>query len=1277
MTQDLYYVESGYLTPDSGYYVYTADAEAAVASAATMTVAIGVIKRSGVTIVCQSTVTAVISHIHGADLVAFSNAAIATQINVIRTTNVALSGLFNVAASGVRGRYISSQVDAAATISTVNQRVRYSQAAHSAAFSLACDATKIVGAVVKEAAADLTSQFTVSALVGKRQRFEVAQVAIASQYAQADRFRSTSATIVSQAIVIANVGIVKEFVSSQSSLFTTSVSPNRTRSFASSVSSAFTPTLSVSIVKNSFAVLDSVSSLTIITSLNKLASATLVSVVSVNTSANKFTGTSVAFSSQFTLTAVGIKPTRVVGDPTITSGAGYSDLTIDTTTTKFGAGSLRFGSRSSYVSNNGITVAGNAAVSTSQKQFGAGSIFFDGVGDNISATFGSDFYFGSGDFTIELWIRPQTVSGTDYIVSLRNDVSTAPLSVLYLNNGVLRYANPTTTRITGSTLNSDTWYHIALARSGTSTKLFVNGTQVGSTYTDTNTYITGRPVFGSDYQNSVGSNFHGYMDEIRISVGIARYTANFTSPTAAFTPDSYTTLLIHGDSDITDTHADWQTILSVPSIAYPDSNKWRTWKTLDFWLYITPGHPTNGGIWHSVVGQGLVGSSNYWNLLLESSGGGTHLFALTAGAGGSWNGSSFNASNFADNQWNHIRLIYDAGSIALFVNGTKTYTWTSVNILDVDAPLMFGGNGDYVGNRGTGDVYYDEVMISEVALTSISATTFTVPTSPYTNTVNTSLLLHFDSNFFDDASQIPKILSGVANLTSAFTQSSQAIKSASGVANLASASSLTAQARKNAEIILTAFTNASLTTTVTRNRYADSNQSSVATVSVNAIRNRLASSAQASAFTQTALAVKTVSPSIATNAIFTELAAIAKTGAGFVQLDSVSTMSVSVVKTARITVDLASQFTQTTNAIKTVKTSVAVSAIATQSATITRIRNQILVYAVNSQLEAVVGKISQYNASLTAVATVVCETGKTQLFSASISSQASLTATILRIRDGSSSLASAFTQTSQTANSRLVGVASAQAAQANVTASPGTVKTSAITTNAIFSELVAVAKTGQGFITLDSPATLTVSIKKTARITAAVVSQFTETALVGKLVSASSALSSAATFAVTGTFVTTVSANFSAAYTLVCSVVKTVSVISIEASAGTMTINATATKRAVISMSALAFEVAVGKRTKTAQANLVSASTMVAKIGGTFRFRAALQGFAAEVAVIDIIHIDAKLTWMIVAENRAYSISSDNRVYSIQADNRGYVIVQENRTYAVTKELLTTELQGV
>ena len=82
-----------------------------------------------------------------------------------------------------------------------------------------------------------------------------------------------------------------------------------------------------------------------------------------------------------------------------------------------------------------------------------------------------------------------------------------------------------------SALTANTWQHIAACKSGSSTRLFVNGTQVGSTYTDTDTYDSARWEIGR-----VSGLFplNGYIDDFRVTKGVARYTANFTAPTQAF-----------------------------------------------------------------------------------------------------------------------------------------------------------------------------------------------------------------------------------------------------------------------------------------------------------------------------------------------------------------------------------------------------------------------------------------------------------------------------------------------------------------------------------------------------------------------------------------------------------------------------------------------------------------------------------------------------------------------------------------------------------------------
>lgn len=185
-------------------------------------------------------------------------------------------------------------------------------------------------------------------------------------------------------------------------------------------------------------------------------------------------------------------------------------------------------------SRNVLETVGDAKIRTDVKKYGTGSMYFDGTGDYLVLTGNVDnFVFGVGDFTIEFWLY-LNANQTSIVYDQRASGAQGLYPELYINTNSIRYYTNSADRIVGSTLNNQQWYHIALARSGTATKLFVNGTQSGSTYTDSNNYINGtnRPVIGAS-ASSLGSDpFNGYIDDLRITKGVARYTANFTPPTS-------------------------------------------------------------------------------------------------------------------------------------------------------------------------------------------------------------------------------------------------------------------------------------------------------------------------------------------------------------------------------------------------------------------------------------------------------------------------------------------------------------------------------------------------------------------------------------------------------------------------------------------------------------------------------------------------------------------------------------------------------------------------
>jgi len=195
-----------------------------------------------------------------------------------------------------------------------------------------------------------------------------------------------------------------------------------------------------------------------------------------------------------------------------------------------------------------VTAFGDAAYSTLQQKFGTGSMRFDGTGDYFTVASNIDFAYGTSDFTIEMWVYRQG-TGVQILFDQRTSSATTYAPVLFINTtNQLAYTDGEgATKITGTTtVPLNTWSHVTVSRSGTSTKIFLNGSQEGSTYSDSRNYIQTPVRIGARWDATGG--FNGHIDELRISKGLARYTANFTAPTAAFTNDSNTVLLLHADS---------------------------------------------------------------------------------------------------------------------------------------------------------------------------------------------------------------------------------------------------------------------------------------------------------------------------------------------------------------------------------------------------------------------------------------------------------------------------------------------------------------------------------------------------------------------------------------------------------------------------------------------------------------------------------------------------------------------------------------------------------
>lgn len=187
--------------------------------------------------------------------------------------------------------------------------------------------------------------------------------------------------------------------------------------------------------------------------------------------------------------------------------------------------------------NNLLTV-GTSRISTAEKKFGTGSMLFNGSTDYCrTIALSGTHQFGTGDFTIECWAYCTNLAGGTTnvmgIVDFRQLTINEVRPTLAISSSSFIYFTSGSVRISFGTISANTWYHVAVVKSSGSTKLYVNGTNVGVTYADANNYLDGSPAIGNYLPNPI-YGFAGYIDDFRITKGIARYTANFTPPTQAF-----------------------------------------------------------------------------------------------------------------------------------------------------------------------------------------------------------------------------------------------------------------------------------------------------------------------------------------------------------------------------------------------------------------------------------------------------------------------------------------------------------------------------------------------------------------------------------------------------------------------------------------------------------------------------------------------------------------------------------------------------------------------
>ena len=201
------------------------------------------------------------------------------------------------------------------------------------------------------------------------------------------------------------------------------------------------------------------------------------------------------------------------------------------------------GSGSTFVDSSAygrtVTANGDVTQSTSQSKFGGKSAYFDGSGDWLSTASGSLSL--SGDWTIELWMRPTSLTGT--LRTIFHAHADGARGVHFSHNGSSLLLDDGTAGdySAGGIIDADAWQFLSVTKSGSSVYVHKNGTLLTTRTAGGSgkTYGTPTRIYIARYQDGVStSGFLGWMDDIRITEGVARYSsASYTVPTAAF-PDA-------------------------------------------------------------------------------------------------------------------------------------------------------------------------------------------------------------------------------------------------------------------------------------------------------------------------------------------------------------------------------------------------------------------------------------------------------------------------------------------------------------------------------------------------------------------------------------------------------------------------------------------------------------------------------------------------------------------------------------------------------------------
>lgn len=428
------------------------------------------------------------------------------------------------------------------------------------------------------------------------------------------------------------------------------------------------------------------------------------------------------------------------------------------------------------------------------------STHFDGTGDKLSVANNSSFEVGSSDFTLEFWYYPETSVLNGFIAgyysstnnqrsySIYHDSTTGNLSMVFSTDGTFQSNNATSSSITPTNMNN-VWNHIALTKSGTTAKLWHNGTLVATdTSAPTTLYApTSGPFNIGTFDDSTYIN--GYLSDVRLVIGSQVYTSAFTPPTSPLTAITNTQLLTCHLPYFADGSS------NNLSITVNGDPKTQQFSPYDHLSYNKSSH--GGSVYFDGSGDYLsCGSGSQFNMEtgdftweawvypMEASR--TQQIISVGNSNSTINGLYFRSTNkfsfYANstlylessststiNAWYHVAVVRSSTNLTLYVNGASVATTTTSDSIGSSTEGAYVGTSYGLTPQQDWNGYISDARV--VKGTAVYTSDFTPPTSPLSAITNTQLLTCTNKNSaWDAAGGSLNLLQGGATFSTSITK---------------------------------------------------------------------------------------------------------------------------------------------------------------------------------------------------------------------------------------------------------------------------------------------------------------------------------------------------------------------------------------------------------------------------------------------------------------------------------------------------------------------------